>query len=65
MTRHTHAYEMFYAKETVGSYEDLVALGMRTRSKDLASDYRTQGHSREREPVIHERTQTRTVDYDR
>ena len=40
MTRHTDAYEMFYAKETVGSYEDLVGLGMRTRSKDLASDYR-------------------------
>jgi hypothetical protein len=40
MTRHTDAYEMFYAKETVGSYEDLVGLGMRMRSKDLASDYR-------------------------
>jgi len=47
MTRHTDAYEMFYAKETVGSYEDLVGLGMRTRSKDLASDYREQAPQRE------------------
>jgi hypothetical protein len=40
MTRHTHAYEMFYAKETVGSYDDLVTIGTRTHSKELASDYR-------------------------
>jgi hypothetical protein len=56
MTRHTHAYEMFYAKDTVGSYEELVGLGLHTRSKDLASDYRVQEPQREaatlaREPL--------------
>jgi hypothetical protein len=49
MTRHTHAYEMFYAKDTVGSYEELVGLGMRTRSKDLASDYRPLEQEQRRE----------------
>jgi len=40
MTRHTDSYEMFYSREAVGSYDDLVGLGLRTRSKELASDYR-------------------------
>jgi len=40
MTRHTHEYGMFYSREAVGSYDDLAALGARTRSKELASDYR-------------------------
>jgi len=40
MTRHTHEYGMFYSREAVGSYDDLVGLGMRTKSKELASDYR-------------------------
>jgi len=40
MTRHTDEYGMFYSREAVGSYDDLVALGLRTRSKELASDYR-------------------------
>ena len=40
MTRHTDEYGMFYSREAVGSYDDLVALGQRTRSKELASDYR-------------------------
>ena len=39
MTRHTADYEMFYSREAIGSFEDLVALGERTRSKELASDY--------------------------
>ena len=50
MTRHTDEYGMFYSREAVGSYDDLVALGLRTRSKELASDYREL-----------ERTQTRDV----
>jgi hypothetical protein len=40
MTRHTDEYGMFYSREAVGSYDDLVRLGLRTRSKELASDYR-------------------------
>ncbi len=40
MTRHTHEYGMFYSRETVGSYDDLVSRGLRSRSKELASDYR-------------------------
>jgi len=40
MTRHTHEYGMFYSRETVGSYDDLVSRGLRTKSKELASDYR-------------------------
>jgi len=40
MTRHTHEYGMFYSREAVGSYDDLVGLGLRTKSKELASDYR-------------------------
>jgi hypothetical protein len=40
MTRHTHEYGMYYSREAVGSYDDLVSLGLRTRSKELASDYR-------------------------
>ena len=39
MTRHTHEYGMFYSREAVGSYDDLVGLGLRTKSKELASDY--------------------------
>ena len=39
MTRHTHDYGMFYSREAVGSYDDLIALGERTRSKELATDY--------------------------
>lgn len=38
MTRHTDSYEMYYSREAVGSYDDLVGLGLRTRSKELASD---------------------------
>ncbi len=38
MTRHTHEYEMFYSREAVGSFDNLVALGERTRLKELASD---------------------------
>jgi len=55
MTRHTHTYEMFYARETVGSYEDLVGLGMRTRSKDVASDYRIQAPLRSVRSIEHVR----------
>jgi len=40
MTRHTHEYGMFYSRETVGSYDNLVSRGLRTKSKELASDYR-------------------------
>jgi len=40
MTRHTHEYGMFYSRETVGSFDDLVSRGLRTKSKELASDYR-------------------------
>jgi len=40
MTRHTHEYGMFYSRETVGSYDDLVSRGLRSKSKELASDYR-------------------------
>jgi len=40
MTRHTDEYGMFYSRETVGSYDDLVSRGLRTKSKELASDYR-------------------------
>ena len=40
MTRHTHEYGMFYSRESVGSYDELVNLGQRTKSKELASDYR-------------------------
>ncbi len=50
MTRHTDAYEMFYSREAVGSYDDLVALGLRTRSKELASDYRELERAQTREP---------------
>ena len=73
MTRHTHAYEMFYAKDTVGSYEELVGLGMRTRSKDLASDYRPLEQEQRREisatalrwelePIAHGKVQGYTRD---
>jgi len=53
MTRHTDEYGMFYSREAVGSYDDLVALGLRTRSKELASDYREleRAHTREAEPT--------------
>jgi hypothetical protein len=40
MTRHTAEYGMFYSCEEVGSYEGLVSLGERMRSKELASDFR-------------------------
>ena len=40
MTRHTHEYGMFYSRETVGSYDNLVSRGLRTKSKELAGDYR-------------------------
>jgi len=40
MTRRTDEYGMFYSREAVGSYDDLVALGLRTRSKEPASNYR-------------------------
>jgi hypothetical protein len=40
MTRHTHEYGMYYSREAVGSYDELVGLGQRTKSKELASDYR-------------------------
>jgi len=40
MTRHTQEYGMFYSRETVGSYDNLVSRGLRTKSKELASDYR-------------------------
>lgn len=39
MTRHTHDYEMFYSREAVSSFENLVSLGERTRSKELAINY--------------------------
>ncbi len=53
MTRHTNEYGMFYSREAVGSYDDLVALGLRTRSKELASDYREleRAQTREAEPA--------------
>jgi len=53
MTRHTDEYGMFYSREAVGSYEDLVTLGLRTRSKELASDYREldRAQTREAEPT--------------
>jgi hypothetical protein len=53
MTRHTDEYGMFYSREAVGSYDDLVALGLRTRSKELASDYREleRAQTRETEPT--------------
>ncbi len=53
MTRHTDEYGMFYSREAVGSYDDLVGLGMRTRSKELASDYREleRLQTREAEPT--------------
>jgi hypothetical protein len=50
MTRHTDEYGMFYSREAVGSYDDLVALGLRTRSKELASDYREIDRARLHEP---------------
>jgi len=40
MTRHTHEYGTFYSRETVGSYDNLVSRGLRTKSKELAGDYR-------------------------
>ena len=39
ITRHTAEYGMFYSREAVGSYDDLVGLGLRTNAKELASDY--------------------------
>lgn len=54
MTRHTDEYGMFYSREAVGSYDDLVALGLRTRSKELASDYGLV--ERKREPQLVEMT---------
>jgi len=48
MTRHTDAYEMFYSREAVGSYDDLVGLGLRSRSKELASDYAVVERTREK-----------------
>ncbi len=52
MTRHTDEYGMFYSREAVGSYDDLVGLGLRTRSKELASDYQElkRAQTREAEP---------------
>jgi len=40
MTRHTHEYGMVYSREAVGSYDELVGLGQRTKPKELASDFR-------------------------
>jgi len=54
MTRHTDEYGMFYSREAVGSYEDLIGLGLRTRSKELAGDY--QVRERTREPQLVEIT---------
>jgi len=54
MTRHTDEYAMFYSREAVGSYDDLVGLGLRTRSKELASDYGIV--ERTREPKLQEMT---------
>ncbi len=51
MTRHTDEYGMFYSREAVGSYDDLVGLGQRTPSKELATDYRE-----------HDRAQARDVE---
>jgi len=55
MTRHTDDYEMFYSREAVGSFDELVALGERTRSKELALDYalveRRREPEREREEL--------------
>ncbi len=53
MTRHTAEYGMFYSREAIGSYDDLVGLGLRTRSKELASDYREieRVQTREAEPM--------------
>ncbi len=53
MTRHTDEYGMFYSREAIGSYDDLVGLGLRTRSKELASDYREleRVQTREAEPT--------------
>jgi len=39
MKRHTHDYEMFYSREAVRSFDELVRLGDSTRSKELARDY--------------------------
>jgi len=49
MTRHTDEYGMFYSREAVGSYDDLVGLGLRTRSKELATDYRELERAQTRE----------------
>jgi len=54
MTRHTDEYGMFYSREAVGSYEDLIGLGLRTRFKELAGDY--QVRERTREPQLVEMT---------
>jgi len=53
MTRHTDEYGMFYSREAIGSYDGLVGLGLRTRSKELASDYREleRVQTREAEPT--------------
>ncbi len=47
MTRHIAEYGMFYSREEVGSYYDLVGLGLRTKSKELASDYALAERARE------------------
>jgi len=53
MTRHTDEYGMFYSREAVKSYDHLVTLGERTKSKELASDFeiveRVQEKSQSRE----------------
>jgi len=54
MTRHTDEYGMFYSREAVGSYEELVGLSLRTRSKELASDFREVERVAERELTVGE-----------
>jgi hypothetical protein len=61
MTRHTDAYGMFYSREEVGSYEELIALGLRSRSKELASDFAVVERGREpEERALEERAPQRS-----
>ncbi len=42
MTRHTHRYGMHYSAEAVGSFENLVQLGDRSRDKVSLGDFAVQ-----------------------
>jgi len=48
---------MYYAREEVGTYSDLIALGQRTQSKELASDFGIVERGQER-AAVHERNVT-------